>query len=72
MRATCAQAEYLIEAGDRALVVAPVAGRIKGPDFEVDNTAGGSVATAPAYGPKLRRELAPIRHLRQTGARARP
>jgi hypothetical protein len=71
-RATCAQAEYLIETGDVAFVTAPLAGRIKGPDFEVETTAPSGVATVSTYGPKLRRELAPIRHLRQTGARALP
>ena len=70
-RATCAQAEYLIEVGPAGRV-RPQASRIAGPDFtvEYDLAAGGP---APRLGPKVAGELEPLRALlRPAPVRARP
>lgn len=67
--AVCAQASYLITAGDDVRI-GVAAARVRGPDFEVwsdTNAAGARIR----YSPELPAELAPLERLRLRVARLR-
>lgn len=72
-RAVCAQAEYRLLAGESKLAGGGIVKREKGPDFEreYDTSTGTGSPGSSLIGPKVRVELAPIRHLRRlTGIQA--
>lgn len=66
-RAVCAQAEYRLLAGESRLAAGGSIKREKGPDFEreFDASTGTGAPGSSIIGPKVRVELAPIRHLRR-------
>jgi hypothetical protein len=69
-RATCAQAEYRFETGERDLVTGEGGDSVSGPDFSITRpaTMGGG---RPRYGAKVAGELDAIAHLRVLTARMR-
>jgi hypothetical protein len=75
-RAVCAQLEWRIQAdvetGLRGEQASPVVKSVKGPDFEKTFAITDAMLSARPnrYGPKVRDELAPIRHLRMLSGRA--
>lgn len=72
-RAVCAQAEYRLLTGEAKLAGGGIVKREKGPDFEreFDTSTGTGSPGSSLIAPKVRVELAPIRHLRRlTGIQA--
>jgi hypothetical protein len=67
-RATCAQAEYRFAIGEEEFAQHGTAGRVKGPDFEVE-LAKGSSGGRPRIGPKVAVELEPLLPFRRLTAR---
>lgn len=68
-RATCAQAEHRFRNPSSFDSSSRRMKRVKGPDFEKEY-ADADAASTGFLSPQVRRELAPIAHLRITGGRA--